>query len=195
LNADYTLKLGSPAIDAGDNSAAVGSTDLAGNARINPITSTVDIGAYEYEPDVTAPVVTPGVGIRTTDATGTASFSTNEAGDYYYLVVEEGDPAPSVAAITSGTGTACGTGTTTISLTGLTPTGKDVYIVVIDPSGNISAPVMVNVPAGITKLSADPESIDFGRLYVGYEVSPTQLVTITNIGNITPVQTFCKKSG
>jgi concanavalin A-like lectin/glucanase superfamily protein/parallel beta helix pectate lyase-like protein len=47
LNAAGRLRLGSPCINAGDNTAVEpGSTDLDGNARI--IDGVVDIGAYEY---------------------------------------------------------------------------------------------------------------------------------------------------
>lgn len=43
---DYTLNSGSPAIDNGDNTNVVGTTDLLGNIRI--FNGTVDRGAYEY---------------------------------------------------------------------------------------------------------------------------------------------------
>ncbi|RKY12915.1 MAG: hypothetical protein DRP63_10220, partial [Planctomycetota bacterium] len=49
-NGDYHLKGTSPCIDAGDNSLVPSgvTTDLDGNPRI--VSSTVDIGAYEYQP-------------------------------------------------------------------------------------------------------------------------------------------------
>ncbi|AUC83473.1 choice-of-anchor Q domain-containing protein [Lacinutrix sp. Bg11-31] len=50
---DYTLSSSSPAIDAGDNTYVIGSTDLSGAARI--FNTNVDMGAYEY-------VTTLGVG-------------------------------------------------------------------------------------------------------------------------------------
>jgi len=46
---DYRLKSDSPAIDAGNNIGTV-SPDLSGNARI--YNTTVDMGAYEYQPDI-----------------------------------------------------------------------------------------------------------------------------------------------
>lgn len=44
-NNDFTLLVGSPAIDSGDNSEVLGVTDLAGNSRT--YNTAVDMGAYE----------------------------------------------------------------------------------------------------------------------------------------------------
>ena len=46
VGGDYTLNTGSPAIDNGDNTSVVGTTDLLGNMRI--FNTTVDRGAYEF---------------------------------------------------------------------------------------------------------------------------------------------------
>jgi len=43
---DYHLSIGSPCVDAGNNGAAMGSTDLDGLPRI--VNGAVDMGAYEY---------------------------------------------------------------------------------------------------------------------------------------------------
>jgi hypothetical protein len=43
---DLRLQAGSPGINAGNNSYAVGAVDLAGNPRI--VGDTVDVGAYEW---------------------------------------------------------------------------------------------------------------------------------------------------
>jgi len=51
---DYRLQSGSPCIDAGTNEV-VATTDLDGNARI--VNGTVDMGAYEYQVNVPAPVL------------------------------------------------------------------------------------------------------------------------------------------
>ncbi|MDR1592961.1 MAG: right-handed parallel beta-helix repeat-containing protein [Prevotellaceae bacterium] len=47
FNSNYELSAGSPAINAGNNSANSTPTDLAGNARI--VDNTIDMGAYEYD--------------------------------------------------------------------------------------------------------------------------------------------------
>lgn len=45
-NDDFTLAMTSPAVDSGDNTAVIGTTDLLGNQRV--FNTTVDMGAYEY---------------------------------------------------------------------------------------------------------------------------------------------------
>ena len=51
LGTGQILQSGSPAINAGLNTAVLASTDIAGNTRI--INTTVDIGAYEYTGPIT----------------------------------------------------------------------------------------------------------------------------------------------
>lgn len=55
LDDNLRLRAGSPAIDAGNNAAVTGTTDLDGNPRIidgnGDLTATVDKGAYEYFTD------------------------------------------------------------------------------------------------------------------------------------------------
>jgi hypothetical protein len=88
--------------------------------------------------DVTPPVLTAGAVNRTSDATATVKFTSNEAGQYYYNVVDSGSPIPVSNA--TGMGTACGTAAQTISLSGLTAGAKDLYLVVKDAAGNVSSP-------------------------------------------------------
>ena len=46
VNGDYSLSTGSPAINTGENTSVVGTTDLLGNQRV--FDTTVDMGAYEF---------------------------------------------------------------------------------------------------------------------------------------------------
>ncbi|WP_299108978.1 gliding motility-associated C-terminal domain-containing protein [uncultured Tenacibaculum sp.] len=65
---DYTLQSGSPAIDAGNNTFVIGTTDLAGNQRV--FNTTVDMGAYEF--GATAPI-TRALTINATNGTVTTN--------------------------------------------------------------------------------------------------------------------------
>ncbi|MEJ5241226.1 MAG: DUF2341 domain-containing protein [Anaerolineales bacterium] len=77
-NDNLRLGYGSPAIDAGNNSAVDVTIDLDGTPRIqdgnNDGTATVDMGAYETVPDTTAPTVTS---LVRADADPTAAASVN----------------------------------------------------------------------------------------------------------------------
>ena len=81
-NGDYRLKLGSPAINAGDDQYVTsGDLDLAGNARING--TAVDVGAYEFYSSQLDPptfTVTPGAG-----GSGSVSFVLPEGGVSFLL--------------------------------------------------------------------------------------------------------------
>ena len=137
--------------------------------------------------DTTAPTLTGGGATRTSETAATVKFTSNEAGSYYYTVVESGADEPDVNS--SGTGTACDTTEQTISLTTLTAGAKDIYIVVKDAAGNISGKLKIEIPAYVAPsygISADPSTLDFGSATEGYSSAPAaQTVTITNTGNQT----------
>jgi uncharacterized repeat protein (TIGR02543 family) len=96
-------------------------------------------------PDTTAPVLTAGAVSRTSDTAATAKFTSDEAGDYYYAVVADGTSQPTIN--TTGAGTACDTTEQTVGLT-LTAGAKDLYIVVKDAAGNVSAAAFkIDIPA------------------------------------------------
>lgn len=105
----------------------------------------------EGEPDTTAPVLTAGTVERTSDTAATVKFTSDEAGNYYYAVVDADAEAPAID--TTVEGTPCDTTEQTISLT-LTAGAKDVYIVVKDAAENVSLPLKIAVPAFATNLYA-----------------------------------------
>ena len=129
----------------------------------------------EQAEDTTAPTLTAGSATRTGEATATVTFTSNEAGTYYYAVVESGATAPAID--TSGAGTACGTTEQTISLTNLTDAGaKDIYIVAKDAANNVSQPLNITIPDYVAPsygISVDSASLNFGSVNVGYETAPT----------------------
>ena len=100
--------------------------------------------------------MTAGAVSRTSDTEGTVKFTSNEAGSYYYAVVEDGAGEPEID--TSGAGISCTTAETTITNpTGLTAGAKNIYIKVKDAAGNVSAALKIDITA-----YADPLSNDAG---------------------------------
>jgi len=134
--------------------------------------------------DTTAPTLSAGTAVRTGADTATVKFTSNEAGTYYYEVVDSGAEAPDID--TSGTGASCDSTEQTISLTGLGEGAKDIYIVVKDGAGNVSEKIKISIPAYVSSdysISADTDTIDFGSILIGGAVPEAQTVTITNDGN------------
>ena len=96
--------------------------------------------------DITAPTLSAGSATRDSETAATVKFTSDEAGSYYYAVVESGVAAPTID--TSGEGTSCANGENAISLTTLSGMGaKDIYIVVKDAVGNVSQPLKITIPA------------------------------------------------
>jgi len=105
---DYHLDGGSPCINAGDNSAVTGVTDLDGNPRI--LNGLVDMGAYESFRVNEAPVADAGedqevltdsacVAVVTLDGTGSSDADGDELSYYWYgggELIAEGE-TPSIA--------------------------------------------------------------------------------------------------
>jgi hypothetical protein len=156
-----TAKEGTAIVTASDLSVAAASLNsksvtVVGRAE-GSTTMTVTVSDGMETVDVTVPITvtaepnTPVLmagGIsRTSASEATVTFTSDEAGTYYYAVVDDGAAAPSVD--TSGTGTACQANTTgTISLTGLSTSGaQDIYIVVKDAAGSVSEALKTDVPA------------------------------------------------
>mgnify|MGYP005856101525 CR=1 FL=1 len=136
--------------------------------------------------DKTAPILTAGNVNRDSETVAIVRFTSDEAGEYYYEVVESGADEPTID--TSGTGISCDTTEQTISFDNLLGIGaKDIYVVVKDDAGNVSAPLKMKIPAYIAPsygISASPAKLNFGSKTVGYIEAPSaQTVTLTNTGN------------
>lgn len=144
LPATITVKVGGTALAAGTSYTYNNTSGELGIPVAN-ITGDIEITADGVELDRTAPVLTAGAVSRTSDSAATVKFTSNEAGHYYYSVVEEGVTEPTVN--TTGTGTACGTTEQTITLNSLVAGAKDIYIVVKDAAGNASSSLKINIPA------------------------------------------------
>ena len=94
------------------------------------------------------PTLSGGSAARSSKTAATVTFTTNEAGTYYYKVVTHGATAPTVEEIKKSTtkGTASA-GETTFTLSNLTGDARDVYIVVVSAAGVESAALKVEIPA------------------------------------------------
>ncbi|GAB6011743.1 beta strand repeat-containing protein [Viscerimonas tarda] len=111
-------------------------TDFYGNARTFPGGAA---GAVEHN----GIVLTAGTVSRTSDTNVTVKFTSNKAGQYYYQVVADNAGDPNID--TSGEGTACGTSEVTLS-PALTAGAWDIYVVVKDAAGNVSASLKIDIP-------------------------------------------------
>ena len=135
--------------------------------------------------DTIAPKLSDGTATRDSDTTATVTFTSDEAGTYYYAVVESGETAPDID--TTGEGTACDTTEQTISLDSLTGAdAKDIYIVVKDAAGNVSEKLKITIPAYTEpsySISASSSRLYFQSQTEGYLGGEAWYVTVTNTGN------------
>lgn len=157
-------------------------TDYA--SQLKEISSSTD--------DTTDPTLSNGSATRDSETTATVKFTSDEAGSYYYKVVNSGENQPTIN--TTGAGTSCVSDENTISLTSLSGTGaKDIYIVAKDAVGNVSQTLQIVIPEFIPTytISASPAALNFSNKTVGYTEAPDgQTVTITNTGNQTVTVTL-----
>ena len=156
------------------------------DTKLTDYASAFETVALTVSSDTTAPTLTSGSATRDSENAATVKFTSDEAGEYYYAVVESGDNAPTIG--TTGAGTSCISGENTISLTTLTGLdAKDIYIVAKDAAGNVSQQLKITIPAYIAPsygISASPAALDFGSKTAGYTEAPAaQTVTLTNTGN------------
>ena len=95
-----------------------------------------------------APMLSDGSAARSSKTGATVKFTSSEAGNYFYKVVDHGATAPTVEEIKKSTtkGTASA-GETTFTLSNLTTDARDVYIIVVSAAGSESAPLKVEIPA------------------------------------------------
>ena len=173
------------------NTGTISGTPTTANTYSFTVTATNASGSDSKEytiqiaakSDTTPPTLTAGTVNRSSDKDATVTFNSNEAGTYFYNVVDSGASEPTD--ITSGTSYNLNSDTNTITLTDLTAGAKDIYIVTKDAAGNQSATLKIEIPTYVEpvySISADTE-LDFGSVYTGYAQPAAQTVTITNNGN------------
>ena len=91
------------------------------------------------------PTLSNGSATRTSKTGATVKFTSSEAGNYFYKVVDYGAAVPTVD--TSKSGTSAVQGENTITLSNLTEDARDIYIVVVNASGGESTALKVEIPA------------------------------------------------
>ena len=92
-----------------------------------------------------SPLLSNGSATRTSKTGATVKFTSSEAGNYFYKVVDHGAAAPTVD--TGKNGTSAVQGENTITLSNLTEDARDIYIVVVGAAGGESAALKVEIPA------------------------------------------------
>ena len=168
---------------AGSYTLKIFNEQVNGNKKTDYASEFKDITITVSAADTTAPTLTAGVANRTGDTAAAVKFTSDEAGAYYYAVVDSGAAAPTID--TTGAGTACDTTEQTIAAT-LTAGAKDIYIVVKDAAGNVSNALKIAIPAYVPNaytIAVSPVSLPFGSAYTSYAQPTAQTVTITNTGN------------
>ena len=128
--------------------------DIMCNMSINsPVKFTVtaeDGRTKEYTIEIkytapAAPTLSDGSATRSSKTGATVKFTSSEAGNYFYKVVDHGAAVPTVD--TSKSGTAAVKGENTITLSNLTEDARDIYIVVVGAAGGESTALKVEIPA------------------------------------------------
>lgn len=92
-----------------------------------------------------APELTNGSAERLSDKEATVKFTSDEAGMYYYAVVNKGATTPTVDTTKNGKNAVAGENT--ITLNNLTAGAREIYIVVKNAGGVESAALKVDIPA------------------------------------------------
>ena len=92
-----------------------------------------------------APTLSGGSATRSSKTAAMVKFTSSEAGNYFYKVVDHGAAVPTVD--TSKNGTSAVKGENTITLSNLTEDARDIYIVVVNASRGESAALKVEIPA------------------------------------------------
>lgn len=97
---------------------------------------------------------------RTDKETATVTFNASAAGNYYYALYDEQQPAPVVDTTSANTNTGTMATTNTITVSGMTDCKtKYLYIVGVDASGTASAPLEIMIPGIPFELKHDKQGL------------------------------------
>jgi hypothetical protein len=185
---NYRLQAGSPAIDAGNNSApSLPAADVDGLPRISG--GVVDMGAFEFQeggvaPSVSVSPASVSFGSQLVGSTTSASVTLTNSGStlvhFDTVTVSAGSPTFSAAGCTGATlnpGADCVIG---VRFTPSTAGAVSGELAVSGSAGALSVPLSGTGVAG--RASVQPASLTFGRVRVGRQ-SAAASITLTNSGN------------
>lgn len=168
---EYTLQVFSEQYNGGENDDTK-RTDYASAFASVALTVTGD---------TTAPTLSHVSTSRTDMAKASVRFSSDEAGSYYYAVVESGADEPTID--TGGVGISCDAAEHDILLENLADAGaKDIYIVAKDAAGNVSNKLKITIPAYhiyTLHVTAPP----FETVYDSDPQPEARPITIQSVGN------------
>ena len=168
---EYTLQVFSEQYNGGENDDTK-RTDYASAFASVALTVTSD---------TTAPTLSYVSTSRTDMAKASVRFSSDEAGSYYYAVVESGADEPTID--TTGAGISCDAAEHDILLENLADAGaKDIYIVAKDAAGNVSNKLKITIPAYhiyTLHVTAPP----FETVYDSDPQPDAKPITIQSVGN------------
>lgn len=112
-----------------------------------------------------APTLSAGSATRNGKTGVTVTFTSSEAGSYYYKLVTKGAAASTID--TTGSGDSASVGSNTITLTNLTEDARDIYIVVKNANSVVSDALKVEIPA-YSSGSTGGETTDEGAYTITY---------------------------
>jgi hypothetical protein len=140
--------------------------------------------------DSTPPAITGVSATGTTETGTTLNFTSDEAGNYFFLVLAEADAAPNAATVKAqGTAVAKGTGVATataqtVAISGLSAgTSYKIYLIVEDAAGNLSAVSDVSVTSSAAAVVTPPASGGSGGGGGGV-VQPAKVATPTSVSAV-----------
>ena len=128
---------------------------------------------YSGSGEPTEPILSNGSATRTSKTGATVKFTSSEAGNYFYKVVDHGAAAPTVN--TGKNGTSAVQGENTITLTNLSAGARDIYIVVKSLSNVECDPFKIEIPA-----YGSTETPDEGDFTISVNAPPTGGTITTN---------------
>jgi hypothetical protein len=120
-------------------------------------------------PDTTPPVLSSGTVNRINETSATIGFTTDEAGTAHYLVMNSGSAVPMSATVRSGASLgSVVAGAVTNKAVALTTGAKDIYVVVMDVAGNISAPLRINTPNAVLPVITAGTMVRTSNTYISF---------------------------